>query len=596
MDTGTYLGLGDNRQTDGRHQSSEQRTGEAERILSQAIDAIVQIDETNRVTFYNQAAVNLWGYEPNEVIGRNVKMLVPPEMQHKHDDFVNRNRTTGVDKIVGTSRDVAIHRKDGSVRLGSLSLSKVTDADGRISYTAFVKDITEERQTQDLFIQTLEQAIDAVVTIDEANRVTFFNAAAERLWGYGRDEVIGQNVKMLVPPEMQHKHDGFVDANRATGVDKIVGTSREVAIHRKDGSFCYASLSLSKVNTGTGSIIYTAFLRDVTEEIQRREEFKRLSLVANETDNSVIITDADGFIEFVNPGFTALTGFSLEEIKGKKPGDVLQGPNTDPKTVDRIRTALKMRKPVYEEILNYTKAGNPYWVSIAINPVFDDYGVLSNYISIQANISSTKTQSVEFERTLQVINESNAIIEWGKNFTLTSVNSYFEMLGGSQVDINLDKMLSSGEIKSLQNDGSLQKEVEFSTADGRDVVLKGSFGCMQDVNGEIIKYLMIGIDVTGQKTAVLKTQEAVEEAKRSSERVIKIARAIKDVAAQTNLLSLNATIEAARAGEAGRGFAVVANEVKQLAATTRQEADNISDLVNQNNDLMERLVAAVRDI
>ena len=137
-------------------------------ILEQAIDAVVSINEHNEVTFFNAAAEKLWGYTADEVVGRNVAMLVPQAIQAQHDSFVNANRTTGVDKIVGTSREVEIHRKDGTVLWGALSLSKVQRG-SEILYTAFVKDETESRFNREMIRQTLEQAIDAVVTIDEHN-------------------------------------------------------------------------------------------------------------------------------------------------------------------------------------------------------------------------------------------------------------------------------------------------------------------------------------------------------------------------------------------------------------------------------------------
>ena len=76
---------------------------------------------------------------------------------------------------------------------------------------------------QELLFQTLEQAIDAVVIIDEQNLVAFFNAAAETLWGWPRDQVIGHNVSMLVPLVIRDSHDGYVDANRATGINRVAG-------------------------------------------------------------------------------------------------------------------------------------------------------------------------------------------------------------------------------------------------------------------------------------------------------------------------------------------------------------------------------------
>ena len=226
--------------------------------LEQALDAVVSIDEHNLITFFNAAAERLWGYARSEVLGQNIKMLVPKDIQGSHDGYVNANRHTGQDKIVGTSRDVPIFRKDGSQLWGNLSLSKV-EIEGRITYTAFVKDITKERQVREALNQTLEQALDAVVSIDPDNNVTFFNAAAERLWGYERREVLGHNEKMLVPQMIQSQHDELVNANRRTGVDKIVGTSREVCIERKDGSKVWAGGSFRTASNAQSSIDIVRF-------------------------------------------------------------------------------------------------------------------------------------------------------------------------------------------------------------------------------------------------------------------------------------------------------------------------------------------------
>jgi PAS domain S-box-containing protein len=95
--------------------------------------------------------------------------------------------------------------------------------------------LTSDAEAEDFFIQTLEQAIDAVVIIDDQNRVVFFNAAAEAFWGCSRMEVLGRNVRTLVPHTLRAHHDGYISANRETGINKIVGVSRDVRIVREDG-------------------------------------------------------------------------------------------------------------------------------------------------------------------------------------------------------------------------------------------------------------------------------------------------------------------------------------------------------------------------
>jgi PAS domain S-box-containing protein len=281
--------------------SAQRRSSiETEQILTQALDAVVTINKDNIVTFFNPAAERLWGYYSKEVVGQNVKMLVPHEIQAGHDNLVNANRTTGVNKIVGTHREVEITHKKGHKFAASLSLSKV-DIDGEIGYTAFARDIEQEKESKEVINQTLAQALDAVVSIDENNLVTVFNGSAEKLWGYVAKEVIGQNVKMLVPMDLQAGHDGLVNANRTTGENKIVGTHREVPIFCKDGSKKWGLLALSKVDIGT-KIMYTAFLRDVTEEFEQRKEMQTImdSIEESSTEIAQMAKVIDGIANQTN--------------------------------------------------------------------------------------------------------------------------------------------------------------------------------------------------------------------------------------------------------------------------------------------------------
>lgn len=97
----------------------------AEQALKQSILAVVTIDENNNITFYNDAAQALWGYTPKEVLGRNIQMLVPSEHKANHDSYVNSHRRTGVNKIVNSSREVELERKDGKRIWVQLALSQV---------------------------------------------------------------------------------------------------------------------------------------------------------------------------------------------------------------------------------------------------------------------------------------------------------------------------------------------------------------------------------------------------------------------------------------------------------------------------------------
>lgn len=569
----------------------------AEQALKQSILAVVTIDENNNITFYNDAAQALWGYAPKEVLGRNIQMLVPSEHKANHDSYVNSHRKTGVNKIVNSSREVELERKDGKRIWVQLALSQVV-LNGKKHYTAFVRDVTQERESREIVEQTLEQALDAVVCIDEHNNVTLFNASAEKLWGYQRQEVIGQNVKMLVPQAIQPQHDAYVNANRETGVDKIVGTSREVKIERRDGKTLWGRLSLSKVKLNDRTL-YTAFIKDVTEEVEQRELQRMLSLVANETDNAVIISNAEGLIEYVNTGFEKLTGWKLDEVKGKKPGSFLQGKETDPRTVDVIRQRIKNREAFYDEILNYRKDGSPYWTSLSINPVFEN-SKLVNFIAVQADITRVKQMALDFTNKLHAIGSALVLLEIEPNGRVIEANKLLKdtLSGVIQVEDfahQLNQQLTAEEKADLESSGFVSKVLELKQ-EGHYLAFDSRLCALKNFAGEVTRYVFFAIDVTSRKQAVNETQDAMQELLTTSQTISTIVGTINSISEQTNLLALNAAIEAARAGDLGRGFAVVADEVRTLAGSSQVSSNEIDNLVRTTVGKIEELASLIRRI
>ena len=149
-------------------------------------------------------------------------------------------------------------------------------------------------------------------------------------------------------------------------------------------------------------------------------EVAHLRMISSKTLHAVTLTNAVGEIEWVNEAFTKLTGYDQCEVLGKQPGEILTGPNTDKATLDAIYEKRTLRQPVDTEILNYHRDGRSYWIHLQIQPVFDDDGKLTNFISTQADISDKKEQAERLNGSQQIYQDlfettRDAILSLGKD-------------------------------------------------------------------------------------------------------------------------------------------------------------------------------------
>ncbi|WP_187670243.1 EAL domain-containing protein [Zestomonas carbonaria] len=244
----------------------------------------------------------------------------------------------------------------------------------------------------EVFVQTLEQAVDAVVVIDSDNRIILFNRAAEQLWGLVREEVLGLNVKALVPEELRAEHDCYIEANRRTGVNRIVGTSRDVPIVRRNGERRWGSMSISKIEAD-GGILYTAFVKDVTRQHEESEKLHLLSLVVDHTDNAIVITDDQWRTIYTNPGFCQMFGHAAEDVIGRTPISVI-APYFAEDAREELHRRLAMGQPYHAEEIAYARDGQRIWCKFATNPVLDRDGRLLRTVTVLTDITHAKMHEV----------------------------------------------------------------------------------------------------------------------------------------------------------------------------------------------------------
>lgn len=247
-------------------------------------------------------------------------------------------------------------------------------------------------------------AVDSIVVIDAEGRIESVNPAVVKTFGYPAYDLVGRNVSVLMPEPYQSQHDGYLRHYHETGEAKVLGIGREVQGRRKDGSLFPIDLSVSDLQVG-GKQHFAGIIRDATTRIeaekklqQANAELRMLALVAQQTDNAVVVTDSEGLIVWVNDGFTAMSEYSLEEVIGRHPAEVLYGPETDPEVVGRISEAMRQCQKVEEDVLNYSKSGRIFWTHLEISPVYDEQGELVEFIALAQDITQRQRLMADLQQ------------------------------------------------------------------------------------------------------------------------------------------------------------------------------------------------------
>lgn len=247
----------------------------ADRLVEAITDvALVVLDLEGRIVSWNAGAHAITGWSPEEVQGQNISIVYPPEdvAAGKPEDELAIALETGRHVGQGTRQ-----RKDGSRLVAKTTITRLLDDAGRpVGFAAATIDITDLVQAEDALerreahlTSILETVPDAMIVTDERGTIESFSATAVRLFGYEPQEVLGENVRMLMPSPYREHHDGYMRRYLETGERRIVGTGRVVTGQRKDGTTFPMELAIGEMREPDRRR-FTGFIRDVSDR-QRAE-------------------------------------------------------------------------------------------------------------------------------------------------------------------------------------------------------------------------------------------------------------------------------------------------------------------------------------
>ena len=278
--------------------------------------------------------------------------------------------------------------------------------------------------TEQMMQVLLQTVVDGVVTIDDQGIMLAVNPAVERIFGYSKQELVGQNVSLLMVPDQASKHNGYLSNYLRTGEKKIIGKGREVIGRRRDGSEVPLELSVNEMR-GADRPVFVGVVRDISERRAANEQMKIQSSALAAAANAILICTREGVIEWANPAFTQLTGYSLEEVLSKSTRLLKSGQQSADFYRDMWQTVIQ-GKVWQGELVNRRKDGSLYTEEQTITPIMESDGRISHFIVIKLDVTDRKEAEQALERKNHEL-EAATEFERSQSQILALFNSRFEL-------------------------------------------------------------------------------------------------------------------------------------------------------------------------
>ena len=384
--------------SDAKFESGEAELQDSEEVhrivLSNMSDAVFITDGNGVFSYICPSVETIFGYSYDEVRSLNHISKLFGGCLFNPKELVLREEITNI--------EWEITRKDGQSRTLLVNVKRVNIKSGTVLYTC--RDISDRKQTARELRESeanirmiLEHALDAIIVINEKGAIEEWNPQAEAIFGWPKSEVIGRSLAdIIIPPQYRQAHQRGIDQFLSTGKGNILDKRVELMALNRKGIEFPIELTVSPLRLGD-SWIFSAFIRDITERKRVEEERRLLTRSIESAAESIVITDSNSVIKYVNPAFTKLTGYTSEEAMGRKPSLSSSGRQT-PEFYRNMWGSILNGKVWKGEVINRNKDGDLYDVELTIAPVFNEKGEREGFVGIQKDITERKQAEAEIRK------------------------------------------------------------------------------------------------------------------------------------------------------------------------------------------------------